>query len=272
MIVEGSNATRGAGKSAVPVPPAFKRVDDVIGALAELENALVASKDQRGIFVTAYLGLTRVIQEWIDRGLFLENEIVARYVVEFANTYRQALADYEQGSRLAIPKAWQQSFDTCRDKNASILQYLLLGVNAHINYDLPHAVLQAGLNVNCDRCYHDHTRINDAVDLAIPLIRHRVATLYQHSLRITNCIYGRAIDAAVALSFQRARQNSWMWARALHSAQSVAERTQVDKLLNERAAMAGQMILAHDNAPAKCVAVLYEVEDLIPCPRQAETN
>jgi hypothetical protein len=250
-----------AARSPIPVPAPFARVHDVIAGLTQLENAFVAAKDRRGVFVTAYLVITRTIQEWIDRELFLQNEMIACYVVAFANAYRQALAHYEAGERLAIPKAWQQSFDASHAGDASIIQDLLLGINAHINHDLPYAVLQGGLNVHCDRCHHDHTRINDSLRLATPLVRQRIAAIHRRGLHITNWIFGRTIDEAVAYTFQRARQNSWALAKALDAARRADQKACLGDMINDRAASAGRTILAHRYAPAKCLASLYEVED-----------
>ena len=39
------------------------------------------------------------------------------------------------------PKCWQASWDVAKDGNLLIVQQLLLGINAHVNYDLPQALL-----------------------------------------------------------------------------------------------------------------------------------
>src|SRR5260370_1324444 len=100
-----------ANRYPIEVPTPFERVDDVVDGLTDLESALVNAKDRRGVFVSAYLVITQTLHEWISQGLFLENEMVARYLVAFANAYRRALAHYEEGEAFEIPKAWQQSFD-----------------------------------------------------------------------------------------------------------------------------------------------------------------
>jgi hypothetical protein len=244
----------------LPIPPAFERVSDVAAGFAELEKSFIASKDRRGVFVTAYLLITRTLQEWIDAGRFHQNDIVAQYVVAFANAYRQALAHDEAGQCLAVPQAWRQSFEATRSRNATIIQDLLLGINAHINHDLPHAVIQGGLNVHCERCYQDHTRINDALKLTTPWVRQRIALTYDRSLHLTNWMYGRAIDAAAACSFERARENSWNLAKALDLAQGASDRARVERMIDDRAALAGRMILSHRYAPAKCLAILHEIK------------
>jgi hypothetical protein len=256
----------------IPVPPAFERVTDVVAGLADLEAAFLASGDRRGVFVTAYRVITRTIQDWIGRRLFLENESVGRYVVAFANGYRQALARYEAGDRSAVPEAWRQSFDASGTGTASVTQDLMLGINAHINHDLPYAVLGAGLDVNCPRCHHDHTLINEALRSATPCVRRRIAGFYRRGLHVINWVCGRAIDGQAARCFQRARRNSWSLAHALAAARGAAERARVETVISDRAALAGRVILSHARRPAKCLAILHEVEDFIACPGQELTR
>jgi hypothetical protein len=146
---------------------------------------------------------------------------------------------------------------------------LLLGINAHINYDLPYAVIRAGMNVNCDRCYHDHFLINDALRLTTPRVRQRIATLYRRSLHLTYWIYGRSIDKAVVETFRRARDCSWALAQALMAASGDGERARIGQLMDARAALAGQIIQRHKYSPAKCLATLHEVEDLMEGSKQS---
>jgi Family of unknown function (DUF5995) len=249
-----------SSRNSLIVPPAFESVEDAVNGLAELESAFTDRHDRRGVFVTAYLVITRIIQQWIDRGEFLENDMVAGYAVAFANAYRQALADYQAGERRAVPTAWRQAFDASGTNSVSIIQDLLLGINAHINHDLPHAVLDGGFNVHCDRCYRDHTRINDALRAATPLVRARIAARYQRGLFITNWLWGRRIDHLVANSFERARENSWTLAKALDLAHCPAETARVRRMIDDRAALAGHAILAHRYQPGRCLAAVYELD------------
>jgi hypothetical protein len=241
----------------VSVPAPFTRVRDVVEGLTCLEDVFLARGDRRGVFVTAYLTVTQTLDSWLDRGLFLQNTLVADYVVVFANAYRQALASHQEGSPDNVAMAWRQSFEACRDPRVSVFQHLLLGINAHINHDLPYAVLQGGLDVRCQRCYHDHRRIDDALRVATPLVRRRIAALYQRPLRVANYLYGRMIDDAVSLTFERARQHSWVMAKALEAAGPSSERLRVGALIDRRAASAGQLILRRRYAPAASLASLY---------------
>jgi Family of unknown function (DUF5995) len=257
-------------RTSLPLPPAFESVDDVIDGLTALERALVAARDRRGVFVAAYLASAQTLGEWIERGRFLERDDVVRYVIAFANAYRHALAGYEAGQRSAVPTAWLQSFDAARSLRASVVQHLLLGVNAHINRDLPHAAIDSGLSVGCERSHHDYTLIDDAMRDATPRVLRRVAAKYQLTLHVTNWMFRRTADEAVSVSFRRAREHAWAWATALATADPGAPRHAISARINHRAALAGAIILRCRFAPTRGLAILHEVEALVPCPRPGD--
>jgi hypothetical protein len=153
----------------VAIPPPFRSADDVVMGLAELDRRFQAARDTRGLFVMAYVATTSTIAQWIARGAFLDNQAMARYVVAFGNAYRRALANFDAGDYASVPVAWQQSFVTCRARSGSVYQSLMLGINAHINHDLPYAVIESGIDVNSCGCYKDYVRIDDVLRLNIRL-------------------------------------------------------------------------------------------------------
>lgn len=225
------------------IPPPFRTVDDVLEGLLWLERAFSRASDRRGVFVSAYVITTRTIGAGIVGGAFLQKRVVERYVVTFANAYRQALADHQAERRDRVPGAWLQAFDATGDRGVSAFQHLLLGINAHVNHDLPYAVLGGGLDTTCDRCYRDHQLINDALRFATPMVRQRIVSVYQPRLRWASWLYGKAVDAAVSSMFERARQHSWQLAGELQSARGPADRVQVTSRIADRAVRAGRAII-----------------------------
>jgi Family of unknown function (DUF5995) len=59
-------------------------------------------------------------------------------VVTFANLYLSAL-DTELARRDTVPRPWRLTFAASPDLTP--LRHVLLGINAHVNYDLPQALL-----------------------------------------------------------------------------------------------------------------------------------
>jgi uncharacterized protein DUF5995 len=237
------------------VPPPFQAIDDVVAGLAALEGALANARDLRGLFVMTYRASTATIQRWIDRRTFLDNQLMARLVVTFGNLYRSAVAEYAAGERSRVPVAWQQSFDACITGRGTALQCLMLSVNAHVNRDLPYAILDAGVDVDCTHGYSDYVRIDGVTPLSVALARRNIARVYWRDIPLSQRLFGRGMEALVVRSVERARRTAWTLAQRLARAETDAARAQIGQMIEHRAALVGEAILAH-KVPAGCIAAL----------------
>ncbi len=115
-----------------------------IGAvLVRMETALaelVDRNDTRRFFHATYLRTTRAVADEIDRGGFADGAWVGRWDVVFAGLYLDAL-DADRGDA-QVPGPWRIAFDAARDQpDLPPLRHVLFGLNAHINYDLPQALV-----------------------------------------------------------------------------------------------------------------------------------
>src|SRR5690606_32407413 len=91
--------------------------------------------DRKAVFLRCYSMMTANMLVAIEQGEFRDRTWVERLLHRFADYYFLALDAYEQ-ERTAAPAVWQLAHDAARDDAALPIQNLLLGVNAHINYDL----------------------------------------------------------------------------------------------------------------------------------------
>jgi len=116
---------------------------DIPAVLADMsgrEADLAARNDARAHFLSTYRRTTLAVAREIERGGFLDGEWVERWDVAFADLYLGPLADDLDGR--AVPGPWGVAFGFSRDNpGAPALRHLLLGMNAHINFDLPQALL-----------------------------------------------------------------------------------------------------------------------------------
>lgn len=111
---------------------------DVLVARMEADGAGLT--DARRFFHATYLRTLRAVAEEVRRGGFLDPQWVARWDVAFGQFYLDALdLDQRHG---AVPGPWRVAFDGARGQpGAPPLRHVLVGMNAHINYDLPQALL-----------------------------------------------------------------------------------------------------------------------------------
>jgi hypothetical protein len=117
---------------------------DSIAALVERMAAdldrLDAAGDTRRYFHGTYLRTTRAVGAEIGRGGFADNAWLERWDLVFAGLYLDALDADRRGE--PVPRPWRIAFDTARDRpDLPPLRHVLLGMNAHINYDLPQALV-----------------------------------------------------------------------------------------------------------------------------------
>jgi len=142
-------------------------INDLIGRMEALEAELVAADDAKRYFHSTYLRTTRAVGQAIDAGQFIDGPWVERWDVIFADLYLDALASYRDHG--TAPGPWQTAFDRARDSSAPPLTQVLLGMNAHINYDLPQALIAAITPLEfsdpevLERREQDHRRIDSVL-------------------------------------------------------------------------------------------------------------
>jgi len=95
--------------------------------------------DQRYIFQRCYGMMSSNMALAIEGGRFSDAQWVEQLMRRFAEYYFEAVELYDRG-HADTPAVWQQVHDAAQKKRLHVLQHLLLGINAHINYDLPLAL------------------------------------------------------------------------------------------------------------------------------------
>jgi hypothetical protein len=116
---------------------ALPTVESLIARMDALLVQLRDQQDPRRFFHATYLRTTRAVGAELAAGGFLDAAWVQRWDVVFAGFYLDALEAYRRDG--PVPGPWAVAFGT----GAAVppLRHVLLGMNAHINYDLPQALL-----------------------------------------------------------------------------------------------------------------------------------
>jgi Family of unknown function (DUF5995) len=222
------------------MPNQFSSIDDVVTGLTRLEERFQKDGDRRAIFATAYLTMTTELVTKLTDGFFLDKDWVSRYAVSFAILYFQALEDY--GSAKTVPKAWKRSFDTAVRNEGLAIQDLLLGINAHVNHDLPYAL--AGISTAPrDRRYVDHCLINQVLKDATDRVQQRIGEVYAPGLQLIEELAGSLDEGLANFSLEKARENAWISAVALENAKDANELRQVQTHIENHSAVLANLVL-----------------------------
>ncbi|MGM0448387.1 MAG: DUF5995 family protein [Methanobacteriota archaeon] len=138
----------------------FASVEDVGERLARTESHLRERGDRRAVFLTVYSRMTATVRDAIDDGAFIDSEWAASYLVAFAERYRRALVAFERRAFESLPRPWLIAFGAAASGETLVAQDALLGINAHITYDLTYTLGDAGIDPDRDAKRADHDRIN----------------------------------------------------------------------------------------------------------------
>lgn len=118
-------------------------------------------------FNEVYLGVTTEVREWYKEKRWESPVTLECIDVEFAKLYFGALSLWVT-DRAHTPPAWVPLFKRAEDERFRWVQFVLAGMNAHINRDLPLALLRStrklGKRLKC-RSYehHDFIRVNQVL-------------------------------------------------------------------------------------------------------------
>jgi len=152
----------------------------VLTRMTALVDRWEAAHDRRAIFLGCYRLMTRNMLDAIAAGRFQDDVWVSNLLHHFAAYYFDALADYDQ-RRADTPAVWQLAFDATRDEDVTTLQHLLLGVNAHINFDLVFTLVDqlspewAELtDEHRERRHADHTLVNQIIGETVDAVQDQV--------------------------------------------------------------------------------------------------
>jgi hypothetical protein len=141
-------------------------IDAVLARMQARIDTLPTDLTHRRIFAGTYLRTTEAIGAAIDDARFEDPAWVEKWDVVFAELYLDANDADRDGRASDVPRPWRLAFDAPADLPP--LRHVLLGINAHVNYDLPQALLAVISDqdftdpVLIERRKRDHERI-DAV-------------------------------------------------------------------------------------------------------------
>src|SRR5437660_1081907 len=130
-------------------------VTTVAEAVERMRAILAALPEKDGVarFTYLYLEVTLDVQRAVAGRTFRDPAYLARLDVAFA-AFAASVRD-----PVAVPPAWVPLFDCRRRRGIAPLQYALAGLNAHINRDLPVALVstatELGVTVTSPSPEHD---------------------------------------------------------------------------------------------------------------------
>ncbi|AUY49189.1 DUF5995 family protein [Streptomyces sp. CB01881] len=113
-------------------------VEEVVERMRAIKDRL-DPRDGVACFNRMYLRVTELVGERLQAGYFHDQAFIERLDVVFANLYFDAVDAAEAGS--PVNASWQPLFEARDNRVVWPVQFAFAGMNAHINHDLPLAVV-----------------------------------------------------------------------------------------------------------------------------------
>ena len=198
--------------------PPPSTVADVIG---RLESVCASARRSDGVacFARLYLQVTQGVQAQQAQQSFADPRFLERLDVVFAGLFFSAL-DVYQRDQAATPSAWLPLFAARSQPGIAPLQFVLAGVNAHINRDLPVALVTTftELGGELQERSPDHADF-DRINLLLASVETRIKTAYLTGwlARLDRIVhrFDRIDDVMAMWDVTRARDAAWTNAQTL---------------------------------------------------------
>jgi hypothetical protein len=159
-------------------------IAQVISRMHVIANA-EDSRDGVRSFNFVYQRLTKEIRDRLATGFFEDDAFVEYFVMIFAKRYFAAVDADSEGQR--VDAAWRPLFDHRFDRRVFDLQFALAGMNAHVNHDLPLALIAAcdaqGTSPQAASVESDFVKVNILIEEVESATRRSLLVDLQNELR-----------------------------------------------------------------------------------------
>jgi hypothetical protein len=213
-------------------------IEEVLDRMS-MAGATLPVGDSVRAFHEMYVRVTELVRDRVAGGDFADARFMTRLDVVFAGLYLEALA------ATPAPHAWAPVLESRRTPGILSIQFALAGMNAHINHDLPIALVrtcgQLGTDLDAAGVEADYQRITGILES----VQEQVRRSFFDGIHLE-------IDAAAApvtnlvgsWSIARARDAAWTNARVLRELQGVEPlRTEFLDRLDRSVGLAGRCLL-----------------------------
>jgi len=207
-------------ESVLTAPPVASTAD-LLQRLGEIQQALPPG-DGLAYFNHMYALVTAAVAHNLESSAFADPTWMTALDVVFGNLYLDAVRSSVEAPG-QVPRAWAALFERRADTRLAPLQLALAGMNAHINRDLPLAIVrtctQLGTAPDAGSHHADFERVNAVLATVEPTIRQSVEDML---LADADRLFPGLQDVVANFNLVKARETAWGQSIALWRLQQVA--------------------------------------------------
>ncbi|MEM0518008.1 MULTISPECIES: DUF5995 family protein [Aequorivita] len=188
--------------------------DQVLAKMNQYVAEYKTAKDLRYVFLSCYNLMSANMVSAINNNEFHDTVWVNALLRRFADYYFNSLKCYDCGD--VTSKVWEHAHKITCNKDVSQLQCLILGVNAHINYDLVLALSDLlkpeweSLSETQQRQrYEDHKHVNYVIASTIDRVQDEILEPLNPMLEWVDSLLGRMDEYLISRLITSWREDVW---------------------------------------------------------------
>ena len=193
-------------------------VTSIAEAITRMEaiDASAPASDGVACFNRMYLEVTQQLDQDLGQQFFADPAFMTRFDVAFANLYFDAVdaaagqsADAAAG-QATVPLAWRPLFERRGETGIEPIQFALAGMNAHINHDLPMAVVATCVDLATTPTAGTHLADYQKVDGLLDAAEQSVRQSFESSTELAVDRHLQAVENLVCnWTINSARDLAW---------------------------------------------------------------
>lgn len=218
-------------------PGSVQCVDNVIREMTRRYDKLGCDHD--GVFAFTYLVTTEEYRKAVeDPHFFEDNAFVNHQDAVFAEYYFSNFDAWHKGRVEDVAPAWRIAFHAAEDREVTGMGNVLLGMNAHVNRDLPFVLHAIGLTKPDGTSRKpDHDRVNDFLNRVNKYLLTEAAKVHDPTLDDGD-VPGTTIDNSTMVQLLTTwRETAWRNAERLAAAATDTERLAIAQEIEDAAAL-----------------------------------
>ena len=191
-------------------PSPNEPVTSVAEAIARMEAIVAATPADDGLacFNRMYLAVTQTVNSELGQGFFADPAFMTTLDVVFANFYFAAAGAASEPA--TVPLAWRPLIEQRATAGIEPIQFALAGMNAHINHDLPVAVVTTCAELGTEPAAGPHFADFQKVDQLLDAAEQSVRRSFESRPELAVDRHLQAVDNLVACwSINSARDLAW---------------------------------------------------------------
>lgn len=199
-------------------------INEVLIQLDEIIEESITSNSRMGLFAYIYRRTTAEIAAEISLGSFEDNQRLEVLDVEFANLYLDAYNAYKNNQPLS--KSWAYAFDQVEEP-LTILQHIMMGMNAHINLDLGVSTATIMHSKDIQEIEADFNKVNDILFQIVDEMQDRLSRVSPFMF-ILDWLGQTNDEKVIDFSMRKARQQSWNTANLIWAIEDEKQQGAID--------------------------------------------